>query len=780
MTDNKRLIEDYLPIEKLSLEALEENKKRTAHIKVMHQWWARRPLVACRAAVASALLPADFFRPDSGQEKRESLGRASAAKFILELCQHPASLAGAANARKHIYEAHAERLTKETSKKVSADDIISGKAPRPKVLDLFAGGGAIPLEALRLGCEAYANDLNPVAHILQLCTLVYPQKYGKPDPSARGMTGPKGKDGQPTWGGLVEETRHWGDWVLQQVKSEIADIYPLIPDPDTDGKKQEVPQDFWQNSESEAVPPGFLAPIAYLWTRIVPCKNPKCRADVPLVRFTWLRKKEGDYAALKIVAPRGKKQVHFEIVTAQSENGLGFNPETGSEAGNAACPFCGSVADSAYAKTEGCTGRISRQLMAVAAVSGVRRGKIFLAAEQAKLALPKAELIEKRLGELCTSTGISIPDEPLIDDSKNSFWVTLYGPKNYGDLFTRRQLLALLTFCATIREAGKRICEDTGDAERAKAVVSELALALDKIADCNNLLCPWEPEAQCSRHLFSRQAIPMLWDYGESVPIGGSAGNWNEHLGRVIAGMETVKNTGVPAIVMRGSATATGLAAASIDAVITDPPYYDNVSYADLSDFFYCWMKRSIGHLYPEHFATQGTPKKSEAVADAARHDGNRDKARRAYEEMMAKAFGEAYRVLKPSGIMVVVYAHKTTLGWATLVDALRGNGFTVVEAWPMDTEMGARMIAMGTAALRSSIFLVARKREGAETGNFEEAVKPELEQIVRERVETLWGMGISGADLVIACVGAGLRAFTRFARVEYANGEEVPAERFL
>jgi putative DNA methylase len=234
------------------------------------------------------------------------------------------------------------------------------------------------------------------------------------------------------------------------------------------------------------------------------------------------------------------------------------------------------------------------------------------------------------------------------------------------------------------------------------------------------------------------------------------------------------------AIVFRGSATALPRPDASFDAVITDPPYYDNVPYADISDFFFVWLKRTIGHLYPEHFATDGTPKKNEAVADAVRHGGNKEKARRAYEEMMAQSFAEANRVLKPGGQMTVVYAHKTTLGWSTLVDALRQAGFTVTEAWPLDTEMKSRLRGMESAALASSIFLIARKRDGAVTGSYEDEVRPELEKIVRERVDSLWKMGITGADLVIAAVGAGLRAFTRFSRVEYANGEEVPAEKFL
>jgi putative DNA methylase len=218
----------------------------------------------------------------------------------------------------------------------------------------------------------------------------------------------------------------------------------------------------------------------------------------------------------------------------------------------------------------------------------------------------------------------------------------------------------------------------------------------------------------------------------------------------------------------------------TLDVVITDPPYYDNVPYANISDYFYVWLKRSIGDLYPEHFAADATPKKKEAVADATRHGGDRAKANAAYEQMMGQSFREAGRVLKPGGQLTVVYAHKTTLGWSTLVDALRRAGFIVTEAWPLDTEKPGRLRAQESAALASSIFLVARKRDGDGTGSYEDEVRPELERIVRERVDTFWKMGIVGADLVIAAVGAGLRAFTRFGRVEYANGEEVPAEKFL
>ena len=307
-SDDRRLIEDYLPIEAISKEASREKSVRKGHISTLHLWWARRPLVACRAAVYGALVPASRFRPQNGpEEKRASLTRANAAKFVERLCKYPGDAQVIAEAQRHILEAHAERLTQETGKKVTVEDIVEGRAPRPKVLDMFAGGGAIPLEALRLGCEAYALDLNPVAHIIELCTLVYPQKYGKPDKNSKGSA----EDG--TWAGLAEEVRHWGSWVLDKVRAEIGDLYPPIPDPKAPkirqvlGKAQlEMTGKGFELSGQQKLavetPAGYLTPVAYLWTRTVRCKNPSCRASVPLVKQTWLCKKDGRYVAMKMVA----------------------------------------------------------------------------------------------------------------------------------------------------------------------------------------------------------------------------------------------------------------------------------------------------------------------------------------------------------------------------------------------------------------------------------------------------------------------------------------------
>jgi len=272
----------------------------------------------------------------------------------------------------------------------------------------------------------------------------------------------------------------------------------------------------------------------------------------------------------------------------------------------------------------------------------------------------------------------------------------------------------------------------------------------------------------------------MIMDFAEANPIVDTSGSWPSAVDYVAAALENFVTPNGPGTVLRGSALKTVWASEIFDAIVTDPPYYDSRSYSNLADHFFVWHKRSLGHIHAEHFASELTPKKSEAIAAKYRHKGSKERADRAYEGMMEEAFIECNRILRPGRPRVCVYAHKTTSGWSTLINALMKAGFVVVEAWPVDMERKVRQNAQNTAALASSIFLVARKREAAQAGSYEEDVRPGLEEIVRERVETLWNMGITGADLVIAAVGAGLRAFTRFARVEYANGEEVPAEKFL
>ena len=527
MSDDKRLIEDFLPIEAISAEASREKSVRKGHISTLHLWWARRPLVACRAAVYGALVPASRFVPNGGSDdKKKSLGRANAARFVKSLCRYPsdskpeekASIGRAVGeAERHILLAHADRLTEEladwrsgkTGKPgwvaeftfdgdaVTYDDILAGRAPRPRVLDPFAGGGAIPLEALRLGCEAYANDLNPVAHIIQLCTLVYPQKYGKPDPAARGMTGPANENGEPTWGGLADEVRYWGEWVLRKVKCEIGDLYPPIPDPEYKGARPPIafdrktgewvvargdaetplgkddpfaapqmvmgfaeddqmrlsPTSGRRSPTSASLPPGYLQPVAYLWTRTVTCKNPVCGATVPLVRQTWLCKKKDRYVALKVIAPKDAKQVSFEVVKANNEKELGFDPENFSKAGNATCPFCGTVADSGYIKEAGCAKQIGQQLMTVVCDSSSGRNKSYLSTPHDLEVAAKAQVLRQRAEEIASMYGIKVPNERL-EANPRSFDVQNFGFSHWVDVFSLRQLVTMITFSGLVKKSG--------------------------------------------------------------------------------------------------------------------------------------------------------------------------------------------------------------------------------------------------------------------------------------------------------------------------------------
>jgi putative DNA methylase len=842
MSDDLRLIEDYLPIEAISKEASREKSVRKGHISTLHLWWARRPLVACRAAVYGALVPADRWVKDvnvkNGDGKdvsalkngtKRGLNRRHAKEFVTKLCRYPKTdptkkediklknetEAAIIDAQRHILEAHANRLTQELEAakssgkppawvaefkfkgdRVTHDDIVAGRAPRPRVLDMFAGGGAIPLEGLRLGCEAYALDLNPVAHIIQLCTLVYPQKYGKPDPSARGMTGPKNANGEPTWGGLAAEVRYWGNWILDHVKAEIGDLYPLIPDPDykkpsqedakaarkkgASGKQLTMVEENDEDDDADDVvadvPSGFLMPVAYLWSRSVRCKKPGCGANVPLLKQTWLSKREGRFIAMRMVPDEGTKAISFEIVSSDTQDSLGFDPEAFSKAGNATCPFCGTVADSDYVKAEGTASRIGELPMAVACVRPERKGKLYLPWNQPT---PRDRIREEQ-EKAMDSAGVELISERL-EANPRSFDIQRYGYTTWKSVFTDRQQAMLMTFASSTIAAAKEIRLICDQEPLSRALQTALAMTCSRLVTQHNAFAFIDSSRETIAGPWGDGKFPMSWDFAEANPLSGVTASYATALKLATNVYSQISARGKAADVQRGSATEIPHADQSIDAVVSDPPYYDSVSYSNLADAFYIWLKRSLRSIYGDHFATELTPKKKEAIAASYRHDNDRQAASQAYECLMEASLAEANRVLKPGGTIAIVYAHKTTLGWSTLVDAMRGARFEIREAWPLHTEMKGGRKKVDRAMLASSIFLVARKRgDNAGVGNYEDDVQPDLQQIVRERVETLWDMGIAGADLVIACVGAGLQAFTRYEKVEYANGEEVPAEKFL
>jgi putative DNA methylase len=660
-------------------------------------------------------------------------------------------------AQKHILEAHAERLAKETGKKVTTEDIAQDRAPRPRVLDMFAGGGSIPIEAARLGCESYAVDLNPVAYLIELCTTTYPQTFGP---------------------ALAEDVEQWGHGLFKKTAAAVADLFAPIPTKTKRGLTREM-------FHRQPSPKGddSLAVIAYYWTRTATCPNPKCRGTVPLYRQTWLRQKAPKYVALRAEPDLRTKRVRFRVVEATSEAGLDFDPGQGSEGSSTECPFCHSALDGRYVRAFGDTEGFGQQLLCVIARNPNGSGKLYLADESLTAGeIERQAIAEVRARELEAALGDSSLDE-LIPPTGNAGLATgnsyLYGIRSFRQAFLPRQACILLTMAHQIRRAHSDMLSSGLAPERSRAIATYLALCVSRIADKFNSLSRWNNVAENVAGISSMKRFAMMWDFPEVNIFGGATGDATVNLDYMTA---VIRQEGVfrnPTKCLRASATELPFEKEFFDAVITDPPYYDNESYSELSDVSYIWLRPTIGFLYPEHFASKATPKKLECVA-AAYRQGGKAAAKAFYEESLFKSLREAHRVLKPGGILVMVYAHKTTLGWSTLVDAIRRSGHEVTEAWPLDTEAKARIAHQGDAALASSIFLVARRRESNLTGQYEDQVRPDLEGIVTERVGTLWEAGLSGADLVIACIGAGLRAFTRYAKVEYANGDEVPAERFL
>ncbi len=524
--NDRRLIEDLIPIREISAEAAREKSLRYGNISTLHLWWARRPIVAARAAVYGALVPT----PDDAGERETYMAR------MRKLCSWDIPNGVLEQARKDILEAN-------------------GGQP-PRMLDMFAGGGSIPLEALRLGCEAYAVELNPVAHIIELCTLVYPQKYG---PS------------------LVADVKKWGEWVIERAKAQLAEFYPA---PQSEQQmSDDIVQSTFAGEQKHTQLNGALTPIAYLWTRTVPCPNPTCGATVPLVRQTWLKKKEANYVALHIVPDHATKKVRFEQVQAATLQGLGFDPEAGSKKGNATCPFCGAIASVDYIKEQGQKKQIGYQMMAVVATKSEGSGKVYLSVTNAQFCAPDEVKVEERINQVCAKMGLSVPDEPLPVQGTLGFRIQAYGMVKWKDLFTSRQILALLTFVAQVHDAHTAMLEEGIEFERATVITTYLGMMVDRLAENLSTLCRWNAVGSKLQGTFGRQALPMIWDFAETNPFGGSVGDAESilfNISNILGYLTSISNISV---LLRATATSLPITDNSIDALVTDPPYYDNVPY---------------------------------------------------------------------------------------------------------------------------------------------------------------------------------------------------------
>ena len=715
---SKRFIEVDFPIKEVSEQSVRErNGAKPGHISTAHQWWARRPLAASRASILAALVP----DPGSDKERNESKN------FITEISKWENSN-------------NKELLDK-------ARNLIKKAYPQgpPKVLDCFAGGGSIPLEALRLGCETYALDLNPVAVLILKAVLEYPQKYGQ-------LKKVKGKgdglfDIEKKVNPLVEDVKKWSNWVLEEAKKELDKFYAK----DSDGS----------------------IPVGYIWARTIKCQNPSCGAEIPLLKQLWLCNKEHKKVALRLIPDKKKRSIRFEIVEGKE---IDFDPNEGTtKRATVQCPICSSGIEANVTRREAQEGRMGQKQLAILLDKPIKRQRSYRIATEDDINLFKKA--EKELQNFLSlrqeQNGFSIPEEPL--PFGGVLRVDNYGMTKWYQLFNSRQLLTLMTFVKKIRDMYINL-EKISSKEYAKAIALYLSFVLDRQTN----FCCSLTRRDSSEHIwaaFDKQRLQMVWCYIETNPLI----TWNvNYLTKLIQHCSQLRMFPyIKESIACGTATDLPYPSDYFDAVITDPPYYDNVPYSDCSDFFYVWLKRMLDNLYPELFATPLTPKSQEIIQEPSRHSGNSEKAKKFFEEMLTQAFREIYRVLKPNGISIIIFAHKSTEAWETVINSLLNSEMILTSSWPIHTERKTRAVALQTASLASSIYMVCRKRTKEETSYFND-IKPQIDQRIKEKLTQFWNEGIGGSDFFISAIGPAVEVFGRYSKVLRLSGEEVSVKELL
>lgn len=747
----RRLIEVDLPIRKISAHARREKSIRHGHISTLHIWWARRPLAACRAVILAALWP------DPADEHCPPRFRKEGAKLLAEFMEEKFHLdrdfSSPVAFREGLLDFIADfanwdnsndpQYLKASRALVQLAHECLGGAPgsRPLVVDPFAGGGAIPLEALRVGGDAFASDLNPVAVLLNKVVLEYIPRYGQR---------------------LADEVRKWGEWVKGEAEKELGEFYPKDPD-------------------------GAM-PIAYLWARTITCEGPGCGTSIPLVRSLWLTKKGQHSVGLKLIPDVRGRRVVVEVVESASEKEIGRGTI---RLGSATCPVCSftTAVERVRAQLRDRKGGANdARLMCVVTSHPTRGGRRFRVATP--LDLEAVEKAAARLARSAEELGTG-PDEPVPPDGTGSvgggFRTRKYGIEVFGDFFTARQTLALLTFAACTRRAldAMKLSEDD---DLATAVVTLLALGVDRLCDRGSTQTRWDPTPTASGiiNTFSRQALPMVWDFAEGVPFVDKSGGWTPSLEWIALVVEREAGALVRGQAQLASATHHPLPSDSVDAFVTDPPYYDAVPYADLSDFFYVWLRRSLFGVHPDLMKTALVAQEEECVVNLLARTKDAVKDRAFFEATICRALSEGVRITKPAGIGVVVFAHKSTKGWEALLQAISDAGWTITASWPIDTEMGNRLRAQNSAVLASSVHLVCRPRENSDgslrnddVGDWRE-VLAELPRRIHEWMPRLDAEGVRGADAIFACLGPALEIYSRHSQVEKSSGEIVTLKEYL
>lgn len=741
MTYRKKLIEVALPLDAVNRESAREKSIRHGHPSTLHPWWARRPLAACRAVLFASLVddPSNDLPEEKAAEERERLFR-----IIEELVKW-------------------ENTNNEVVLKAARNEILrSTKGNPPPVLDPFCGGGSIPLEAQRLGLEAYASDLNPVAVLITKALVEIPPRFvGNPpvNPDAK-----KGTASTAAWkgaSGLAADVRYYGKWMRDEAWKRIGNLYP-------------------KGTNGETI-------IAWLWARTVKCPNPACGVQMPLMRSFWLSTRRGKEVWINPIIDQQGKAFEFEI-----RMGKGNPPEETVDRAIGRCLVCGGLAPAPYVRSEADEDRMPHMLEAIVYRDKSVNGRRYRIPTSDDLrGIQEASELINNMGDRQSATLSVIPNEPCKGTFASNAQGATYGFFSFQDYFTERQLAAIVTFVSMVDEVRNHVVKVGGNEDYANAVATYLALGVSRATNQWSSLVSWNVSVESIRNTFARQAVPMVWDFAETNPFSESSGNWMSTIDGIA---EVIDN--LPVIPTNASVfqldTAETLPPIDQALIITDPPYYDNVMYADLSDYFYVWLRRMLNRMYPDIFSTVLAPKDQEIVANRYRFNGDQTNAEQHFESRLSKSFGQINQHVNPEYPFTLYYAFKqeeehdllgsvpTSTGWETMLKGLIDSGFQITGTWPMRTERTGRMVSIGTNALASSIVLVCRTRSRdaaiATRREFLSVLKRELPK----ELEVLTNGRVAPVDLAQAVIGPGIAVFSRYSKVIEADGSAMTVRTAL
>jgi|LauGreSBDMM110SN_4_FD.fasta_scaffold01455_2 putative DNA methylase len=775
MTYKKKLIEVALPLEAINVASAREKTIRHGHPSNLHRWWARRPLAAARAMIFAQMVDdpsshPDLFKTEKAQEKeRQRLFRIIEELVKWESTSNQTILQ---KARDEIWQSWrytcAENADHPRAKELFDRFVLPG------FHDPFGGGGALPLEGQRLGLESYATDLNPVAVLINKAMIEIPPKFiGKSpvNPDAKLQHAFSG-----SWSGiqgLTEDVRYYGTWIKNQAAKKIGDLYPSYSVTKSQAlDRPDLTKYVGRN----------LTVIAWVWARTVASPNPAFSGiQVPLVSSFLLSSKTGKEAYVEPFITDDGYQFIVKVGKPLNIDAI-KNGTKLARGANFKCLMSDIPMPSEHIKAEGKAGRMGARLMAIVAEGD--RERVYLTPT------PDMEAI-------ALNAHPNWKPDTILPADMRSHWTPPYGLTKYGDLFTNRQLLTLTTFCDLIEEAREKIKKDgiannesddlvslenggAGLTAYADSVAVYLALIVSKTTDSNNSLCPWEPVAQCTRQLFGRQAIPMMWDFGEANPLHDSSGGLLTNIEGSIRSFANFAQSPTKGFATQDDAATQVISNGKV--ISTDPPYYDNIGYADLSDFFYIWLRRALKPILPVLFATLEVPKSAELVATPYRH-GGKEKAEIFFLDGMTQAMHRLAEQAHPAFPVTIYYAFKqsegdaiegtASTGWETFLDAVIRAGFEITGTWPVRSEMTAALKNL-TNSLASSIVLVCRQRslqaQNVTRREFITSLKSELP----EALKNLQAGNIAPVDLAQAAIGPGMAVYTRFSKVIDAEGNSL------